>query len=133
MLIEVVEAADKTTGGLLLTEGSKERPTMGKVRLPPACPLRRCAVPRARPAWAALPLPFASMGVRVRWLADGPAGRSKQAAVWRGKATGGGLRRPDPNGSSAAGRKQQPARSTTPAHADAAAATEVGVPCFAAR
>ena len=31
MLIEVVEAADKTSGGLLLTEGSKERPTMGKV------------------------------------------------------------------------------------------------------
>ena len=32
MLIEVVEAADKTSGGLLLTEGSKEKPTMGKVR-----------------------------------------------------------------------------------------------------
>ncbi|KAL4433062.1 hypothetical protein ABPG77_006489 [Micractinium sp. CCAP 211/92] len=31
VLIEVVEAADKTTGGLLLTEGSKEKPTMGKV------------------------------------------------------------------------------------------------------
>ncbi|KAI7844797.1 hypothetical protein COHA_001677 [Chlorella ohadii] len=31
VLIEVVEAADKTSGGLLLTEGSKEKPTMGKV------------------------------------------------------------------------------------------------------
>jgi chaperonin GroES len=31
VLIEVVEAADKTSGGLLLTEGSKERPTMGVV------------------------------------------------------------------------------------------------------
>lgn len=31
VLIEVVEAADKTSGGLLLTEGSKERLTMGKV------------------------------------------------------------------------------------------------------
>jgi len=27
----VVEAAEKTTGGLLLTEGAKEKPTMGKV------------------------------------------------------------------------------------------------------
>lgn len=32
VLIEVVEAADKTSGGLLLTEGSKEKPTIGKVR-----------------------------------------------------------------------------------------------------
>ena len=40
MLIEVVEAADKTSGGLLLTEGSKERPTMGKVR--PLAALQRC-------------------------------------------------------------------------------------------
>lgn len=33
VLIEVVEAADKTSGGLLLTEGSKDKPTMGKVRV----------------------------------------------------------------------------------------------------
>lgn len=33
-LLQVVEAADKTTGGLLLTEGSKEKPTMGKVGQP---------------------------------------------------------------------------------------------------
>ena len=32
VLIEVVEAAAQTAGGLLLTEGSKEKPTMGKVR-----------------------------------------------------------------------------------------------------
>ena len=31
MLIEVVEAKASTAGGLLLTEGSKEKPTMGKV------------------------------------------------------------------------------------------------------
>ncbi|PRW44534.1 20 kDa chloroplastic [Chlorella sorokiniana] len=31
VLIEVVEAADQTSGGLLLTEGSKDKPTMGKV------------------------------------------------------------------------------------------------------
>ena len=31
VLIEVIEAAAKTTGGLLLTEGSKEKLTMGKV------------------------------------------------------------------------------------------------------
>lgn len=31
VLIEVMEAAQSTTGGLLLTEGSKEKPTIGKV------------------------------------------------------------------------------------------------------
>eukprot|EP00887_Chlorella_sp_A99_P006865 scaffold2.g6865.t1 len=31
VLIEVVEAEDRTSGGLLLTEGAKEKPTMGKV------------------------------------------------------------------------------------------------------
>lgn len=31
MLIEVMQAASATTGGLLLTEGSKDKPTMGKV------------------------------------------------------------------------------------------------------
>ena len=31
VLVEVVEAEDKTSGGLLLTEGAKEKPTVGKV------------------------------------------------------------------------------------------------------
>ncbi|KAL4858802.1 chaperonin [Chlorella vulgaris] len=31
VLIEVMQAASATTGGLLLTEGSKDKPTMGKV------------------------------------------------------------------------------------------------------
>lgn len=31
VLIEVAQAAGKTAGGLLLTEGAKEKPTMGKV------------------------------------------------------------------------------------------------------
>ena len=31
VLIEVVEAAEQTSGGVLLTDGAKEKPTMGKV------------------------------------------------------------------------------------------------------
>lgn len=31
VLIEVLEADNKTAGGLVLTEGAKEKPTMGKV------------------------------------------------------------------------------------------------------
>ena len=33
VLIEVLEAEAKTKGGLVLTEGAKEKPTMGKVGL----------------------------------------------------------------------------------------------------
>ena len=31
VLLEVLDAADKTAGGVLLTEGSKDKPTLGKV------------------------------------------------------------------------------------------------------
>jgi co-chaperonin GroES (HSP10) len=33
VLIEVAEGEDQTAGGVLLTAASKEKPTMGKVRL----------------------------------------------------------------------------------------------------